>query len=80
MAEATQKLPDHPITTDELRAMVGQPRWASEWYLVEQSTINDFARVTQDFAFIHIDPDAEAPFMTGGLEQRGPSALPVLLR
>ena len=26
------------------------------------------------------DPDAEAPFMTGGLEQQGVSGLPVLLR
>lgn len=32
------------------------------------------------FPDIRLDPDAEVPFMTGGLEQRGPSALPVLLR
>lgn len=32
------------------------------------------------FPDMRFDPDAPAPFMTGGLEQRGPSALPVLLR
>jgi len=32
------------------------------------------------FPNLRLDPDAPRPFMTGGLEQRGPSALPVLLR
>ncbi len=32
------------------------------------------------FPNIRLDPDAPAPFMTGGLEQQGPSGLPVLLR
>jgi cytochrome P450 len=32
------------------------------------------------FPNIRLDPDAEAPFMTGGLEQQGVSGLPVLLR
>ena len=32
------------------------------------------------FPDMRFDPDAPTPFMTGGLEQRGPSALPVLLR
>ena len=31
------------------------------------------------FPKLRLDPDAEAPFMTGGLEQQGPSGLPVLL-
>jgi cytochrome P450 len=32
------------------------------------------------FPRLRLDPDAPAPFMTGGLEQQGPSGLPVLLR
>ncbi|MBV1688709.1 cytochrome P450 [Novosphingobium sp. G106] len=32
------------------------------------------------FPNLRLDPDAEAPFMTGGLEQQGVSGLPVLLR
>ncbi|MEZ5891479.1 MAG: cytochrome P450 [Xanthobacteraceae bacterium] len=31
------------------------------------------------FPNLRLDPDAETPFITGGLEQRGPSGLPVLL-
>lgn len=32
------------------------------------------------FPNLRLDPDAPAPFLTGGLEQRGMSAIPVLLR
>jgi len=32
------------------------------------------------FPNLRLDPDAPAPFITGGLEQQGPSGLPVLLR
>lgn len=32
------------------------------------------------FPKLRLDPDAEAPFITGGLEQQGPSGLPVLLK
>jgi cytochrome P450 len=32
------------------------------------------------FPELRLDPDAPAPFITGGLEQQGPSGLPVLLR
>lgn len=32
------------------------------------------------FPNLRLDPDAPRPFMTGGLEQQGPSGLPVLLR
>lgn len=32
------------------------------------------------FPNLRLDPDAETPFMTGGLEQQGVSGLPVLLR
>jgi cytochrome P450 len=32
------------------------------------------------FPKLRLDPDAPAPFLTGGLEQRGMSAVPVLLR
>ncbi len=32
------------------------------------------------FPDMRLDPDANAPFITGGLEQRGVTGLPVLLR
>lgn len=40
-------------------------------------TIN---RLFDHFPNMRLDPDQETPFMTGGLEQRGVSSLPVLLR
>lgn len=40
-------------------------------------TIN---RLFDYFPRMRLDPDAEAPYITGGLEQRGVSSLPVLLR
>ncbi len=36
--------------------------------------------VLDAFPDIRLDPEAQAPFITGGLEQRGVSGLPVLLR
>ena len=39
-------------------------------------TIN---RLLDHFPNLRLDPDAAAPYITGGLEQRGVSGLPVLL-
>jgi cytochrome P450 len=38
------------------------------------------AALLDAFPAMRLDPDAPAPFMSGGFEQRGISALPVLLR
>ena len=49
---------------EELKAAVGTEVGVSDWYEVTQEAINEFAEVTQDFQWIHIDPDraAETPF------------------
>lgn len=48
---------------------------------VARSEINVGVNALLDaFPDMRLDPDAPAPFLTGGLEQRGMSALPVLLR
>jgi cytochrome P450 len=48
---------------------------------VARSEINlGINRLLDEFPDVRLDPDAEAPFLTGGLEQRGMSAIPVLLR
>jgi len=39
-----------------------------------------FNALLDAFPNMRLDPDAPAPYLTGGLEQRGISALPVLLR
>ena len=40
-----------------LQSMQGAEVGVSEWILIDQSKIDDFAKVTQDDQFIHIDPE-----------------------
>jgi acyl dehydratase len=50
---------------DDLKALVGQEIAASEWLPVTQDMINDFAEVTGDRQWIHIDAERarrESPF------------------
>ena len=49
---------------DEVKARVGQELGVSDWHEVTQEAINDFADVTGDHQFIHVDPEKakETPF------------------
>ena len=52
---------------DEMKAAVGTELGVSEWYEVTQETINQFADVTGDHQWIHVDREraaAESPFGT----------------
>lgn len=42
---------------DELQSWVGKALPAGEWLTVSQEMINDFAKATLDFQWIHIDVD-----------------------
>jgi acyl dehydratase len=48
----------------DLRSMVGEELAVSNWFVVEQPRINQFADATGDHQWIHIDPDraASGPF------------------
>jgi acyl dehydratase len=52
------------LTLDELAAHVGESLGSSEWLLIDQETIDTFARVTHDEQWIHVDPvrAASGPF------------------
>lgn len=52
------------ITLDELKTKVGQLVGTSRWFEIDQSRIDAFADVTEDWQFIHCDPEAakETPF------------------
>jgi acyl dehydratase len=39
-------------------AAVGEPEGTGEWFEVTQERINQFADVTEDHQFIHVDPEA----------------------
>ncbi len=50
---------------DELRALLGEELGVSDWLLVEQPEVDEFARTTRDGYWLHTDPDrakAESPF------------------
>jgi acyl dehydratase len=49
---------------DEVKAHVGKELGVSEWHEVTQEAINEFADVTGDHQFIHVDPERakETPF------------------
>ena len=40
------------------RADIGNDEGAGEWFEVTQDQINEFADVTHDHQFIHVDPEA----------------------
>jgi acyl dehydratase len=44
------------MTREELDRLVGRPLGVSDWLLVDQRRIDDFANVTEDHQFIHVDP------------------------
>jgi acyl dehydratase len=54
------------MTIAEYSARVGTSFGASEWYLIDQERIDEFAKNTDDFQFIHIDAERakETPFGT----------------
>jgi len=52
------------LPLDEYRSRVGMLLGISDWILIEQGMIDQFADVTRDWQFIHIDPirAKETPF------------------
>ena len=54
------------ITREEFEAMVGQEIGVSDWFEITQARIDQFADCTEDWQFIHVDPEAAAktPFGT----------------
>lgn len=54
------------VKKEDLVNYIGKETGVSDWFLIDQERINDFADVTKDHQFIHIDPEAAAktPFGT----------------
>ncbi|MEY4214228.1 MAG: hypothetical protein RL458_2454, partial [Pseudomonadota bacterium] len=48
----------------DLKSMVGEELAVSNWFVVDQPRINQFADATGDHQWIHVDPDraASGPF------------------
>jgi acyl dehydratase len=54
------------ITLEELRSRNGESLGTSGWQLIDQDTIDSFARVTHDEQWIHVDPSRSANGPFGG--------------
>ena len=54
------------LTTDQLSDYIGKEVGVSDWLLIDQERINQFAEATGDHQYIHVDPDraAQTPFGT----------------
>jgi len=50
-----------------LKAALGRSEGAGEWFVVDQKRINDFAEVTEDRQFIHVDPEQCAQLSPWGV-------------
>lgn len=48
------------VTPEEVASYVGKEVGVSDWLQVDQERINQFADVTEDHQFIHVDPEAAA--------------------
>ncbi|MEX6632355.1 MaoC family dehydratase [Hyphococcus lacteus] len=53
-------------TTENIAEFVGKSTGTSDWLVIDQEKINQFADVTHDHQFIHVNPEAAAktPFGT----------------
>ena len=55
----------------DLAGLVGQEIGISKWFQVDQARINAFADTTEDWQFIHVDPQAAAASPFGGTIAHG---------
>ncbi|MEL6946985.1 MAG: MaoC family dehydratase [Pseudomonadota bacterium] len=68
-----------PLSLDDMKAQVGGDARFTRWFTLDQSRIDAFAEVTEDWQFIHCDPSraaAETPF--GGTIAHGFLSLSML--
>ena len=68
------------IKPEQLEQVIGKDLGFSDWYQVDQSLINNFAKCTNDEQFIHIDEERsklESPY--GGTIAHGFLSLSYLL-
>jgi acyl dehydratase len=66
------------ITLEAYRDFVGREIGTSRWFVIDQSRIDDFARVTEDYQFIHVDPEKAAKTPFGGTVAHGFLSLSML--
>ena len=54
------------VKAEDLPSLVGKDLEPSQWIEVTQKRVNQFAEATNDFQFIHVDPEKAAQTPFGG--------------
>ena len=58
-------------TAGEIKAKIGQEIGVSDWIVIDQDRINQFADVTEDHQFIHVNPEMAKQTPFGGTIAHG---------
>jgi len=56
---------------EELKSKIGEELGVSDWYEVTQERINAFAEATEDFQWIHVEPERASQTPFGGTIAHG---------
>ena len=67
------------VTRQELTALIGRDLGASDWFLIDQKRVNDFADVTLDHQFVHVDVEKAKKTPFGGTIAHGFLTLSLLV-
>ena len=67
------------VTREELSARVGERLGVSDWFLVDQDRVNQFADVTLDHQFVHVDLERAKQTPFGGTIAHGFLTLSLLV-
>lgn len=67
------------VDREALSALVGTELGVSGWYEIDQQRVDDFADVTEDHQFIHVDPDKASETVFGGTIAHGFLTLSLLV-
>ncbi len=67
------------MTKEQLFALVGQELGISEWFVIDQERIDNFADVTEDRQFIHVDPERAMVAGFGGTIAHGMLTLSLIV-
>ena len=68
------------MTRQELDDLIGEELGQSDWLRIDQARIDDFARVTEDFQFVHVDPEKAADTAFGSTIAHGLLTLSLIVR
>ena len=53
------------VSVDELEGFIGKEMGTGDWFQIDQSQIDQFADVTKDHQFIHVDEELAKPIFGG---------------